>query len=215
MLTKNRPRATEPLDGKPNESPDDSGLPKSLQLFGFRLVNYLTNYAVINVPSFSFRHAWYERVVGLDVGEDARIHLGCYLWSYGRRRVKLSGGRIGQRTWVNRDCCLDLRGGLEIGSDVSISPEVTILTAAHGVNDPEFRVEDRAVVIRDHVWIGTRAMILPGVTIGQGAVVAAGAIVTRDVPRLAIVAGAPARVVGARDEAALAYRLGGPVSLFE
>jgi maltose O-acetyltransferase len=90
-----------------------------------------------------------------------------------------------------------------------------ILTAAHGVADPEFRVIGEPVVIEDHVWIGSRAMILGGVTLGRGAVVAAGAIVTRDVPPLAIVAGIPARVVGERPESATHYVLDSNFPLFE
>lgn len=184
-------------------------------LYGFRVVNYLTNYVVSKIPLFSVRHPWYRRVVGLTLEDGARIHLGCYLWSYGPRRTRASNARIGPRTWVNRDCCLDLRGGLWIGADVSISPYVTILTASHGVNDPGFRVVDAQVTIHDHAWIGTRAMILPGVTIGEGAVVAAGAVVTRDVAPLTMVGGVPASVIGVRDEAVLKYRLGGDRFLFE
>ena len=73
---------------------------------------------------------------------------------------------------------LDVRGGLEIGADVSVSPEVAILTAAHSVSDPSFRVELRRVAIEDHVFIGTRAVVLPGVRLGRGCVVGAGAVVT-------------------------------------
>jgi maltose O-acetyltransferase len=105
---------------------------------------------------------------------------------------------IGARTIINRGCCLDARSGLRIGEDVSISPEVAILTTQHDVNDPGFALQGRPVVIEDHVWIGMRAMVLPGVTIGRGAVVAAGAVVTSDVGPLEIVAGVPARVVGRR-----------------
>jgi acetyltransferase-like isoleucine patch superfamily enzyme len=198
------------------EAGDAQPLPtRRIGLIAFPIVNYLTNYVVARIPSFAVRHFWYRRLVGLAIDDSARVHLGAYLWSYGPRRVRRAGCRIGPRTWINRDTCLDLRGGLEIGSDCSISPDVTILTAAHGTNDPGFRLIHGAVTIADHVWIGTRATVLPGVNIGQGAVVAAGAIVTRDVPRLAIVGGVPARVIGTRDEAVLAYRLGWRRALFE
>ncbi len=102
-----------------------------------------------------------------------------------------------------------------IGDNVSVSPEVTILTAQHRVDDPEFRVENRRVVIEDHVWIGTRATILPGVTLGRGCVVAAGAVVTRDVAPFVIVGGVPARPVGTRPESAAAYVLDQRLPLFE
>ena len=116
---------------------------------------------------------------------------------------------------MNRDCRLDVRGSLHIGENVSISPEVTVLTAAHGVDDPLFGVVLRRVVIEDHVWIGTRAMIMPGVTLGRGSVVAAGAVVTRSVAPLTVVAGVPARTVAERDDAATAYVLDGRFPLFD
>ena len=90
-----------------------------------------------------------------------------------------------------------------------------ILTAAHAIDDPWFRVETRPVVIEDHVYIGARAMILPGVTLGRGSIVAAGAVVTRDVPPLGVVAGVPAKEIGTRSAAATEYVLDQPFPLFE
>lgn len=178
-------------------------------------MHYVTNYVISHVPSFRIRRAWYRRVVGATLGHHSGIHLGCHVWFYTPRQVRRDGFRIGDYSRVNRDCCLDVRGGLDVGDNVSISPEVTILTASHQVNDPRFRVGLSPVVIDDHVWIGTRAMILPGVVLGRGCVVAAGAVVTRDVPQLTIVAGAPAKPVGVRDEAAAHYLLDTPFPLFE
>lgn len=153
-----------------------------------RVVNYLTNYVVRWIPSFTLRRAWYTRVLGARFGPGAGVHLGAYVWFYGPGQVRRDGFVLGARSRINRDCCLDVRGSLRIGDDVSISPEVMILTASHPVDDPEFRVATRPVVIEDHVFVGSRAMIMPGVTLGRGCVVAAGTIVTRDVPPLAIVA---------------------------
>jgi len=73
----------------------------------------------------------------------------------------------------------------------------------------------RPVVIEDHVWIGMRAIILPGVRIGRGAVVAVGAVVTRDVEPLTVVAGVPARVIGSRDPRGLDYAFCWSPPLFE
>ena len=186
-----------------------------LWLLTVRLLSYLTNHVIARVPSFTVRHAWYEHVVGLRLAPGARIHLGCNVWIYGPGQVRRTGAEIGAHTWINRDCCLDVRGGLRIGDDVSISPEVTILTAWHPVDDPEFRVTTSPVEIGDNVFVGTRATIMPGVTIGRGAVIAAGAVVPRDVPPLAIVAGVPARQIGTREESATHYTLAGPRSLLE
>jgi acetyltransferase-like isoleucine patch superfamily enzyme len=186
-----------------------------IRLFVVRVLNYVTNHVVSHVPSFGFRRFWYRRILGIGLGDHAGVHLGCFLWAYGPNQIRRDGVRIGAYSRINRDCCLDLRGGLDIGENVSVSPEVMILTAAHAVADPEFRVENKRVVIEDHVWIGTRATILPGVTLGRGCVVAAAAVVTRDVPELAIVAGVPARPVGVRPEDAAHYVLDGNFPLFE
>ena len=178
------------------------GLPDRSAALPAKLGSYLTNEVVSHLPSFSLRHLWYERYVGLKLGEGARIHLHCFLWHYGPGQVRRVGARIGSRSSINRGCCLDLRAGLDIGADVSISPEVMILTAAHDVNHPQFELTAAPVVIEDNVWVGSRATVMPGVRIRRGAVVAAGAVVTRDVDPLAIVAGMPARPIGLRDPAA-------------
>jgi|tagenome__1003787_1003787.scaffolds.fasta_scaffold20814767_2 acetyltransferase-like isoleucine patch superfamily enzyme len=186
-----------------------------LKLFMVRTLNYLTNHVVCHIPSFHLRHAWYRRVLGISLGRGAVVHLGCYVWFYGPGQLRRDGLVIGAHTRINRDCCLDARGSLRIGENVSISPEVTILTAYHPIDDPEFRVASRPIEIDDYAFVGTRATILAGVRIGRGAVVGAGAVVTRDVPPLAVVAGVPARQVGTRPEEALRYVLDSPPALFE
>lgn len=185
------------------------------RLLVVRVMQYLTNYVVSHVPSFVLRRLWYQHALGVRLGFHAGVHMGCHVWFYGPGQVRRTGLSIGAYSRVNRDCCLDARGRLEIGKHVSISPDVTILTASHGVNQPDFRVETRPVVIEDHVWVGTRAMILPGVTLGRGCVVAAGAVVSRDVPPLAVVAGVPATWVGEREPEAADYVLDTPFPLFE
>jgi maltose O-acetyltransferase len=185
-----------------------------LRMFVFRIINYITNHLVARIPSFTARHAWYHRAVGVQIGHRTRIHLGCYIWYYGRGTSIRTGARIGDYCWINRRCTLDFRGGLTIGSNVSISPEVAILTGSHDMNDPKFKLVDFPVVIEDYVWIGTRATVLPNVTIGRGAVVAAGSVVTRDVAPMTIVAGVPAKPVGMR-EVELNYNFAGRAPLFE
>jgi maltose O-acetyltransferase len=188
---------------------------RGLKLVLIRALNYLTNYVVNRIPSFRFRHFWYRAMLGVALGPGSGIHLGCYLWFNGpgslRRRRLL---RIGQHSRINRDCCLDTRGGLVIGDNVSISAEVAIITMQHLPEDPRFSTATAPVRIDDHVWVGMRAMILPGVCIGRGAVVAAGAVVTKDVPPRTIVGGVPARPIGRRDLDP-AYQLSGRLPLFE
>ena len=106
--------------------------------------------------------------------------------------------KIGHNSVINQKCRIDNRGNITIGNNVSISSEVCILTADHDLQSTEFNGRVRPVNIEDYVFIGTRAMILPGVTLGKGSAVAAGAVVTKDVPSFTIVAGVPAKSIGNR-----------------
>jgi acetyltransferase-like isoleucine patch superfamily enzyme len=185
-----------------------------LKLFAVRVLNYLTNHLVCHLPSWRLRHGWY-RMLGVRLAPGSGIHMGCYVWFYGPGQLRRGGLVVGANSRVNRGCTLDTRGGLRIGDNVSISPEAMILTAYHPPEDPEFRVATRPVEIDDYAFVGARATILAGVRVGQGAVVAAGAVVTRDVPPLAIVGGVPAKQVGTRPADAVGYVIDEPLRLFE
>jgi len=108
--------------------------------------------------------------------------------------------KIDEHSVINRRCYLDCRGGIEIGKNVSISPEVYIISATHIVDDPEYKVVGKKVIIDDHVWIAAKAIILPGVHLGKGCVVGAGSVVTKDVAPYEIVAGNPARFIRKRND---------------
>jgi acetyltransferase-like isoleucine patch superfamily enzyme len=92
---------------------------------------------------------------------------------------------------------------------------VMILAGTHDIHAPRFNDVAGFVAIEDHVWIGARAIVLPGITLGRGAVVAAGSVVTKNVAPMTIVAGVPAKPVGVRDPAGTGYELDGPLPLFE
>jgi maltose O-acetyltransferase len=102
---------------------------------------------------------------------------------------------IGDNAWL---------GAVKIGDNVMMAPNVTILSRNHVFEDKLIPMskqgvtEDNPVIISDDVWIGTRAIILPGVTIGKGSIIGAGAVVTKNVPEYTIVAGNPARVIKQR-----------------
>ena len=115
---------------------------------------------------------------------------------------------IGKHTNINKKCVLDGRGRLEIGDNVDKAQETNIWTEQHDYNDPTYKTICKEVIIEDHVWLASRVTVLPGVHIGRGAVVASGAVVTKDVPPLAIVGGVPAKVIGYRKEESLKYELG-------
>ncbi len=160
-------------------------------------LKYATNHVIAHIPSYTSRHWWDRRALGWSLDPAATILLG--------QQVQLAGVRtsgklvsIGAGTVINTGCLLYTTGGLTIGRQVSVSAGVWLLTGTHNINDPNFIVEFRPIVIGDYVWIGSRAIIQAGVTIGEGAVVMAGAVVTRDVPPYAIVGGVPARQVGER-----------------
>ena len=158
---------------------------------------YLCNEVVAHIPSRRVRALFYRKIMGFKLGEKTSIFLNC--------RFDCAGGlAIGSPSVINQGCRLDGRGGLTIGSNVSVSEEVCILTADHDPKSPDFKGRPRPVVIGDYVFIGTRAIILPGVTIHRGAVIAAGAVVSRDVQPLDIVGGVPARSIGTRSHE-LAY----------
>lgn len=156
------------------------------------------NMVVAHVPSRHVRHAWLRWMLAEFGGSFVGLHVHI---------LDPQGIAIGPRVAVNRHCILDGRGGLTIGEDADIAPHVHIWTLQHKINDPDHGTAPAAVRIGDHVWIASRATILPGVTIGRGAVVAAGSVVAKDIPAHAVVAGVPAKVIGSRDNP-LRYRLG-------
>jgi acetyltransferase-like isoleucine patch superfamily enzyme len=115
---------------------------------------------------------------------------------------------LGDRVSVNPFCVLYGHGGLTIGNNVLIASHVVIIPANHQFADATTPIREQGetrlgIRIEDNVWLGTRATILDGVTIGQGAIVAAGAVVTKDVPPMAIVVGVPAKVIRYRDQSGL------------
>ena len=119
------------------------------------------------------------------------------------RRTELRKPRnifIGSHTIINSRVLLDGHGGkLMIGNNVDIAQETNIWTLEHDVNDNRHLCKGGNVTIGDYVWIASRVTILPGVKIGRGAVIAAGAVVTKDVPEMAIAGGVPAKVIGKRN----------------
>lgn len=110
---------------------------------------------------------------------------------------------IGQECCINRSCTIELNAPVRIGRRVGIGNDVVIVTSTHRLGSAEQRcgpLESRPVTIEDGAWIGARATLLPGVTIGFGAMVVAGSVVSKDVPANVEVAGNPARVIKRFDE---------------
>ena len=143
------------------------------------------------------------RLAGIKIGKKSTIHIGARF--YQPKNISIGTGTI-----IGDHATLDGRDKLTIGNHVDIASEVLILNAEHDLNSPSFDPIEEPVVIKDYCFIGPRAIILPGVTIGRGAVVAAGAVVTKDVLDLAVVGGVPAKEIKKRNLKKLNYKLGRP-----
>ena len=152
------------------------------------------------VPSHSWRNFIY-RFSGIKIGRGSTFHM----WANFFQPRNIS---LGQDTIVGSRSFLDGRAKIKIGSHVDIASEVLIYNSEHDVHDPEFKATEQPVIIEDYVFIGPRSIILPGVKIGKGAVIAAGAVVTKNVPPGKIVGGVPAKEIGERKTKEFKYRLG-------
>ena len=103
---------------------------------------------------------------------------------------------VGERTFINAGCKFQDQGGISIGDDCLIGHNATLCTINHA-QDPDRRgdMEFHPIRIEDKVWLGANVTVLPGVTIGEGAIVAAGAVVTKDVAARTVVGGVPAKLI--------------------
>jgi len=144
------------------------------------------------VPSHYFRRFMYRHVFGIYLGHNSIIH-----WQ--TRFFNPSGIKIGDYCNIGNNAFLDGRSGLTIGNCVATGSEIMIYTLQHDIDSSSFDVLGGPVVIEDYVYIGPRAIVLPNVKIGYGAVVAAGAVVTKDVPPFTVVGGVPAQYLRERN----------------
>ncbi len=129
-------------------------------------------------------------------GDNVSIHPDVYLFSVAQLT-------LGNNVSIHPMCYIDAAGEICIGNDVSIAHATTVLSTTHTFGDPDVPIKDQPIekhktVIEDNVWIGAKATVLCGNTVHSGAVVAAGAVVTRDVPANSIVGGVPAKVIKER-----------------
>lgn len=133
--------------------------------------------------------SYLSRITGTEVDGSVRIFLPFHV-AYGKNT------RFGKNVFINFNCTfLDL-GGITVEDGVLIGPNTNIITEGHP-QDPDSRhgLFGRPVVIKRNAWIGAGVTVLPGVTIGENAVVGAGSVVTKDVPDNAVAAGNPARII--------------------
>lgn len=152
------------------------------------------------IPLHFFRKLMY-RIAGIQIGKASFIHMGA-------RFHDPKGISVGEGTIIGENAVLDGRSAIRIGNHVDIASEVMIYNSQHDIHSEHFEAVSGPVHIGDYVFIGPRAILLPGVTIGKGAIVAAGAVVTKDVAPFAIVGGVPAQIIGERKNKEPHYRLG-------
>ena len=171
-----------------------------------RILNILLEFEVFllhlvgYIPFHHLRRVFY-RAGGIKIGKGSSIHMAARF--YDPHNIA-----IGEDTVIGEGAVLDGRDKLVIGSHVALATGVMIFNSQHEINDEFFSPSNAPVIIEDYVFIGPRAIIQPVVKVGKGAIIAAGAVVTKDVPPFAIVGGVPAKIIGERKLKELHYKLG-------
>lgn len=147
--------------------------------------------ASINRAEYAFLdgslHPLFTALFGREMESTSQILPPVYI-DFGRQV------QVGKNVFINHNCTMMSAGGIVIEDDVQIGPQVTLTTTNHDFDD-RFTLLCKPIHIKRNVWIGARALILPGVTIGENAVIAGGAVVTKDVEPNVVVGGSPARVL--------------------
>lgn len=164
-----------------------------------RIGQVLFNLVITHIP-FHFIRQGFLRLFGATLGSNSCIMLGTSI-------LDIEFLTVGDNTSIGARCLLDARAGLYIGNDVTIASDVQIIGGGHDINHPDFLPVPDPTVVEDYVWIASRAMVLPA-HIKRGAVVAAQAVVNKDIDECVVVGGVPAKVIGKRDPEALKYRGG-------
>lgn len=134
----------------------------------------------------------------MKIGKSVHIYEGFHIRN--PKGIELENG-----VSVGPKVLLDGRKGISIGKNATIAYEAIIWSLNHDYNDIHFCAKGAPVTIGEYAWICSRSIILPGITVGKYAVVASGAVVTKDVPDYAVVAGVPAKIVGQRKEKEYQY----------
>ena len=171
-----------------------------MKTFIFQSAKFLLNEIICHIPFSFIRLICYRKLFFMKIGKESNILM----------HTKILNPRnilIGNNSVVNYNCLLDGRvSTIKIGNNVDIAPFVKIWTLQHDYNDSNYNLKSNPVVVKDYAWISSDVIILPGVTIGEGAVVAAGSVVTKDVSDYSINAGVPAKKIGERNKN-LKYKL--------
>ncbi|MCX6168372.1 MAG: acyltransferase [Ignavibacteriales bacterium] len=175
---------------------------KKIKLFIKALRWFFFNRIVLKFPFSSIRLFFLKYYLVFGKNTNILTHVEILNQSFKKTQIV-----IGNNSIINSYCILDGRTGrIIIGNNVDIAREAAIFTLEHDPNSDYYQTISGDVIIEDYVWISSRATILPGVKIGRGAIVASNAVVTKDVPPMAIVGGVPAKIIGER-KSKLKYNL--------
>ncbi len=159
--------------------------------------DYLVNSIIPHLPFWKIRRPLLK-LAGMQIGYETFIMKNNYF-------MHAYKFKIGNYSHLNRDCVIDARGGIQIGNRVSVSHRVTMMTGSHDIQNAHFIGKFSPITIDDYAFLGVGCTVLQGVHIGYGSVVAAGAVVTKDVPAFSIVGGVPATIIGHRKKQELDY----------
>lgn len=154
------------------------------------IIGYIYNNIVTYIPSHKLRNAAL-RMMGAKIGSESRIDMKTII----RRPTRLS---MGNHVHINSDCIIQALAPIVIGNNVTISFRTSIIAGSHDIDSPDFKGDHHPICIEDYVFIGANSTILNNVIIGKGAVVCAGAVVTKNVAPYTIVGGVPAKKIGER-----------------
>ena len=200
------------LQKNENEHASEPFLVRVIKTKFFCIIYGYSKYLVHTIkffPSHIVRNWVYEYIFLVDRHPDSTIYFGCEI----RAGYSL---HIGKGSIIGDNCILDARQGIYIGENVNLSSEVHFWTESHDMNDPYFQGSSSkrgAIHVGNRAWLGANVTVLDNVKIGEGAVVCAGAIVTKDVEPFAVVAGIPAKKIGERNRD-LKYEFDGSHVLF-
>ncbi len=163
----------------------------AFEKWAIAFINEFMVNCLLPVVPFWLPRRLYLKVIGMKIGRKSFVMRRSYI-------VAPQHISIGDYSHINRGCLLDARGGITIGSNVSVSHNVSIVTGGHDYKSLSFEGRYLPIKIEDYAWLGINSTILQNVTVGEGAVVCAGAVVTKDVEPYTVVGGVPAKVIGTR-----------------
>lgn len=171
---------------------------KSFSLFWLfhSIKYYLCNHLIAYCPFEKCRHIYYRKIMKIGIGEDSHVSMGQFITGF----YKKPAISIGKNTVINRRCYIDGRIGVTIGDNCNISFGVTFISLQHNAQSPSFACTGNPIIIENNVWLGANSIIMPGVTIGNGSVIGAGAVVTKSIPPFSIAVGVPAKVIKSRNK---------------